>query len=95
MTASLLDELPGVGPARKRALIAHFGSPDARPRGERRAPPGGPGLPAKVGRELYAHLHRTDEEPSSARRAAARASGRVRRRLRARWPTCRAARSRI
>ena len=29
MTASVLDELPGVGPARKRALLAHFGSPDA------------------------------------------------------------------
>src|SRR5436190_17367690 len=29
MTASLLDELPGVGPARKRALLAHFGSPEA------------------------------------------------------------------
>src|SRR4029077_11879177 len=27
MTSSLLDELPGVGPARKRALLAHFGSP--------------------------------------------------------------------
>src|SRR6201996_8650193 len=25
MTASVLDELPGVGPARKRALLAHFG----------------------------------------------------------------------
>ena len=34
MTASILDELPGVGPARKRALLKHFGSPDAilRPR---------------------------------------------------------------
>src|ERR1019366_9535930 len=29
MTSSLLDELPGVGPARKRALLAHFGSPEA------------------------------------------------------------------
>ncbi|HEY2440166.1 MAG TPA: excinuclease ABC subunit UvrC, partial [Solirubrobacteraceae bacterium] len=29
MTASVLDDLPGVGPARKRALLAHFGSPDA------------------------------------------------------------------
>ncbi len=29
MTGSLLDELPGVGPARKRALLTHFGSPEA------------------------------------------------------------------
>ena len=27
MTGSLLDGLPGIGPARKRALITHFGSP--------------------------------------------------------------------
>ncbi len=59
MTCSLLDELPGVGPARKRALIAHFGSPDAVARGERASSSQAvPGLPAKVGRELYAHLHR-------------------------------------
>jgi len=29
MTASILDELPGVGPSRKRALLQHFGSPEA------------------------------------------------------------------
>ena len=29
MTESVLDGLPGVGPVRKRALLAHFGSPDA------------------------------------------------------------------
>ena len=28
MTKSLLDELPGIGPARKRALLQHFGSPE-------------------------------------------------------------------
>ena len=28
MTGSILDELPGVGPARKRALLKHFGSPE-------------------------------------------------------------------
>ena len=31
MTASILDELPGVGPARKRSLLRHFGSPGAIP----------------------------------------------------------------
>ena len=29
MTESIMDDLPGVGPARKRALLKHFGSPEA------------------------------------------------------------------
>ena len=59
MTASLLDELPGVGPARKRALIAHFGSPDAVLAASVEHLQAVPGVPAKLGRELYAALHRT------------------------------------
>ena len=31
MTGSVLDELKGVGPARKRALLQHFGSPERLP----------------------------------------------------------------
>jgi excinuclease ABC subunit C len=58
MTSSLLDELPGVGPARKRALIAHFGSPDAVLAASAEHLQAVPGVPAKVGRDLYAHLHR-------------------------------------
>jgi excinuclease ABC subunit C len=58
MTSSLLDELPGVGPARKRALLARFGSPDAMVGATREELQSVPGLPAKVGRELYAFLHR-------------------------------------
>jgi excinuclease ABC subunit C len=58
MTSSLLDELPGVGPARKRALIRHFGSPDAVLSASAEQLQSVPGLPAKVGRELHAHLHR-------------------------------------
>ncbi len=58
MTASLLDELPGVGPARKRALIAHFGSPDAVLAASAEHLQAVPGVPAKVGRELHARLHR-------------------------------------
>ena len=42
MTHSLLDELRGVGPVRKRALLSHFGSPErvveATPRGARGRP---------------------------------------------------------
>jgi excinuclease ABC subunit C len=58
MTSSLLDELPGVGPARKRALLARFGSPEGVLSASREELQAVPGLPAKVGRELYAHLHR-------------------------------------
>ena len=58
MTSSVLDELPGVGPARKRALLARFGSPDAVLAATREELEAVPGLPAKVGRELFTHLHR-------------------------------------
>ena len=49
LTSSLLDELPGVGPARKRALLAHFGSPEAVVGASREELQAVPGLPAKVG----------------------------------------------
>ncbi len=58
MTSSLLDELPGIGPARKRALLAHFGSPEAVLGASREELQTVPGLPAKVARELHASLHR-------------------------------------
>jgi len=58
MKSSLLDELPGVGPARKRALLTHFGSPEAIVSASSEELQAVPGLPAKVGRELYAFLHR-------------------------------------
>ena len=59
MTASILDELPGVGPARKRALLAHFGSPDAIIAASREELEAVPGLPGKLARELHRELHRT------------------------------------
>ncbi len=58
MTSSLLDELPGVGPARKRALLTHFGSPEAVVSASSEELQAVPGLPAKVARELHGHLHR-------------------------------------
>jgi excinuclease ABC subunit C len=59
MTTSLLDELPGIGPARKRTLLNHFGSPEAVVAATREQLEAVPGLPGKTARELYAHLHRT------------------------------------
>jgi excinuclease ABC subunit C len=58
MTSSLLDGLPGVGPARKRALLARFGSPEAILSASSEELQAVPGLPAKVGRELHSYLHR-------------------------------------
>jgi excinuclease ABC subunit C len=59
MTESLLDDLPGIGPARKRTLLNHFGSPDAVVAATREQLEGVPGLPGKTARELYSLLHRT------------------------------------
>ncbi len=59
MTTSVLDRLPGVGPARKRALLKHFGSPEAFLAASREQLEAVPGLPGKVARELYAQLNKT------------------------------------
>jgi excinuclease ABC subunit C len=58
MTRSILDELPGIGPARKRALLAHFGSPASIVSASREELQAVPGLPPKVARDLYGALHR-------------------------------------
>ena len=59
MTASILDELPGVGPARKRALLNHFGSPDAIVTASREELEAVPGISGKLARELHRELHKT------------------------------------
>ena len=55
---SILDALPGVGPARKRALIRHFGSTERLLAASPEELEGVPGVPAKTGREIYSALHR-------------------------------------
>jgi excinuclease ABC subunit C len=59
MKSSLLDGLPGIGPSRKRALLTHFGSPEAVVAASSEELQAVPGLPAKVGREIHAYLNRT------------------------------------
>jgi excinuclease ABC subunit C len=59
MTGSIFDGLPGIGPTRKRALLKHFGSPDAVLSASREELEAVPGVPGKVARDLYAQLHRT------------------------------------
>jgi excinuclease ABC subunit C len=56
---SILDALPGIGPARKRALLRHFGSPERLLEASREELEGVPGIPAKTGRAVYAALHKT------------------------------------
>jgi excinuclease ABC subunit C len=55
---SILDALPGVGPARKRALIRHFGSPQRLLAASSEELEGVPGVPPKTGRQIYAALHK-------------------------------------
>jgi excinuclease ABC subunit C len=58
MTASLLDELHGVGPVRKRALLEHFGSPDRLVAASREELEAVPGIPGKLAREIHRQLNR-------------------------------------
>ncbi len=58
MTASVLDELPGVGPARKKKLLEHFGTPEAFVNASVEELEAVPGLPYRVAREIHARLHR-------------------------------------
>ncbi|MCW3009053.1 MAG: uvrC [Solirubrobacterales bacterium] len=59
MTTSVLDDLPGVGPTRKRAILKHFGSPEAFLAASREELESVPGLPGKLARELWTSLHKT------------------------------------
>jgi excinuclease ABC subunit C len=59
MTASILDDLPGIGPARKRFLLHHFGSPERFLSATREELEAVPGLPGKVARQIHEQLHRT------------------------------------
>jgi excinuclease ABC subunit C len=59
MTHSLLDELPGVGPVRKRALLEHFGSPERLVDASREELEAVPGIPGKLARDIHRQLNRT------------------------------------
>jgi excinuclease ABC subunit C len=56
---SMFDQLEGVGPARRRALLRHFGSAERVAAATRDELEGVPGVPAKTARSIYAQLHRT------------------------------------
>jgi excinuclease ABC subunit C len=55
---SIFDELQGVGPARRRALLQHFGSAERFLAASQEELEGVPGVPAKTARSIYAQLHK-------------------------------------
>jgi excinuclease ABC subunit C len=55
---SIFDELRGVGPARRRALLQHFGSAERVLAASEEELEGVPRLPAKTARTIYAQLHK-------------------------------------
>jgi excinuclease ABC subunit C len=60
MTASVLDGVKGVGPARKRALLRHFGSPEKMLTASREELEAVPGVPGKLAREIHRQLNRAN-----------------------------------
>ena len=58
MKSSILDELPGIGPARKRTLLRHFGSPERFLGATREELEAVPGLPGKVARQIHEQLNK-------------------------------------
>jgi excinuclease ABC subunit C len=55
---SIFDDLQGVGPARRRALLRHFGSAERLLEATQEELEGVPGVPAKTARSIYAQLHK-------------------------------------
>ena len=57
MTSSVLDEIDGIGPTRKRALLNHFGSVRAIADANLDALKRVPGLGNSAAEKIYAHFH--------------------------------------
>jgi excinuclease ABC subunit C len=55
----MFDQLDGVGPVRRRALLRHFGSAERLLDASAEELEGVPGVPAKVARNIHAQLHRS------------------------------------
>jgi excinuclease ABC subunit C len=56
--ASIFDDLEGVGPARRRALLNHFGSVEQMVAATPEELEGVPGVPSKTARRIYEQLHK-------------------------------------
>ena len=55
---SIFDTLQGVGPARRRALLQHFGSAERFLAASQEELEGVSGIPEKTARSIYAQLHK-------------------------------------
>jgi len=55
---SIFDTLQGVGPARRRALLQHFGSSERFLAATQEDLEGVPGIPERTARSIYSQLHR-------------------------------------
>jgi len=62
--ASPLDDIPGIGATRKKALLKHFGSLARLQRAEVEEIAEAPGIGPDLARTVYEHLH----EPEAAQR---------------------------
>ncbi len=60
MTASAFDEIPGIGPARRKALLDRFGSLKAVRAATVDELAGAEGISEKLARTIYDHLHSPD-----------------------------------
>jgi len=57
LTTSSLDEVPGIGPSRKRSLLMHFGSARAVKNAALEDLERAPGISRAMARQLYDHFH--------------------------------------
>ncbi len=57
--ASIFDDLPGVGPARRKAILNHFGSADRFVNATAEEIESVPGIPPRTARTIHAALHKT------------------------------------
>ncbi|MEO0501569.1 MAG: helix-hairpin-helix domain-containing protein, partial [Pseudomonadota bacterium] len=57
ITANPLDEVPGIGPARKRSLLMHFGTAKAVRGATLEALLDAPGISKTVAQKVYDHFH--------------------------------------
>jgi excinuclease ABC subunit C len=55
---TIFETLPGIGPARRRAILRHFGSVQGFLDASQEELEGVPGLPQKTARTIYAQLHK-------------------------------------
>ena len=58
MTRSMLDGLPGVGPARKRSSCSTSARPERFLAASREELEAVPGLPGKVARDVHEYVHK-------------------------------------